>query len=564
MFRGRISGRSSRALLLGTAMAVFLIAGACGGGDDGGRSQGIVTTTVQDEGKPTPGGSVSMALEAESTGWQPCVDSHSEAGTMVMMAIYDPLVARADSGEEEPYLAESVTPNDDLTKWTVKLRPGVTFHDGTKLTAAVLKDNFDNGTKAAGSRCAGAAEPITSVEVVDDLTATYALKSPFSPFPSLLSGPIGWPFSPANAKARGEDVSANPVGTGPFVFTSWQRDSSLVVQKNPTYWRDGLPYLDQITFKPIPDEDARLAAVAAGDVDIMHTLRQETVRKARDLGSSVNQFEFIGNNTGSTIINVNAPPVDDKRVRQAWAWALNQPDLIATLGGEGISPAATSFFSKDSPWYSDKAAAGYPSNDQAKGKALIDAYKNDPNRSDGKRPGEPVIVTYKCPPDPTLITLAQVYQSQAAAVGIELQLEQVEQATHINNAIGRPPFTSANYQMNCWRLGGQGDPDALLFTSYSDPDGNAANVTNFSSAEVVALLKQGRESADFEKRYEAYEKLHLIFNEEVPQTYTGNTAMSVVARPGVKGVATWKLPGGSDGVGVEASVVRFFNVWLAG
>ena len=105
---------------------------------------------------------------------------------------------------------------------------------------------------------------------------------------------------------------------------SWQRDSNLVVEKNEDYWRDGLPYLDGITFRPIPDEDTRISSLQSGDIDVLQTLRQSSVARARDL-DGVDNYEYLGNNSGGSIINSSIPPFDDVRVRQALATASTSP-----------------------------------------------------------------------------------------------------------------------------------------------------------------------------------------------------------------------------------------------
>jgi peptide/nickel transport system substrate-binding protein len=564
------SGPRSQASLLAKLLAILalisLVAAACGGGDDdnedAGNEPGIVEGEEEEEaGDPVMGGTLNYGVEAESAGWQPCVDSHSESGTIVMRALYDTLTARSAEGEIEPYLAESIDGSDDLKEWTVKLREGIKFHDGTDLDSAAVKANFD-AAKAPTSRCAGALAPITEMQVVDDLTVKYVLANPYGPFPELLSGAAGMIFSPANATAKGADVSANPVGAGPFKFQSWERDSKLTLVKNENYWQEGKPYLDSVVVKPIPDEDARLASLSSGEVDIMFTLRQEYVRQARDLGDEVTRLEKIGNNSGGSIFNTALAPVDDKRVRKALAHAMNQKDLIKILGGEGISPETTQFFSKDSPWYSEKVAAGYPKYDVAAAKELVEEYVNDPARSDKQPVGSPIKVVFNCPPDPTLVAVAQGYQQMAAAAGIEMELKQVEQATHINNAVGKPPYTSADYMINCWRLGGQADPDSVLFNQYSNPEGQAANVTNFTSPKVQELLKIGRESADFDTRFKAYEDLGLLFNEEVPHVWTGATAASTVFKPAVKNVNTYEFPDGETKGEMEQAVANIAQIWI--
>ncbi len=568
MSSGPRSPGAPLARLLVILALVSLVAAACGGGSkdkgeakDAGDTGIVKSDEPSDEGKPVLGGTISYGVEAESAGWQPCVDSHSESGTIVMRGIYDTLTARADDGKVQPYLAESITPNATSTEWVMKLRPNIKFSDGTPLDSAAVKANFD-AAKAPTSRCAGALTSVTSMEVVDPLTVKYVLSSPYGPFAELLSGAPGYIFSPANAAAKGADVSANPVGAGPFIFKSWERDSKLTLEKNPNYFQQGLPYLDSVIFKPIPDEDARLASLSSGEVDIAFTLRQQYVRQARDLGDAVKRYEKIGNQSGGSIFNTTVPPVDDKRVRQALAHALNQPDLIKVLGGEGISPVSTQFFSKDSPFYSEKVAAAYPKFDVAAGKALVDAYVKDPARSDKKPVGTPIKVSFNCPPDPTLVAVAQAYQQEAAAVGIEMELKQVEQATHINNAVGKPPYTSADYMINCWRLGGQADPDSILFNQYSPPEGQAANVTNFNNAEVQAQLKIGRESSDFKTRYAAYEKIGLIFDDELPHVWTGATAASTVTKPNVANFLKYKFPDGKSTGEVELAVPNIGQLWV--
>src|SRR5688572_11798884 len=155
------SGPGSRGPLAKLAIILVLLSmilAACGGGGDDKADEGeggiVKEETTEDEGKPVPGGTVTMGVEAESAGWQPCVDSHSESGTMVMRSIYDPLTARGEDGEVRPFLAESLESNPDATEWTLKVRSGVKFHDGTDLTADVLKNNFD-AAKQPTSRCFG-------------------------------------------------------------------------------------------------------------------------------------------------------------------------------------------------------------------------------------------------------------------------------------------------------------------------------------------------------------------------------------------------------------------------
>lgn len=542
--------------LLALLTTFVLVAAACGGGGDDGEDAGGTGgtgTEAEDEGDPKPGGAVTIGLEAESQGWRPCLDSNgSTPGEVVMNSLYDSYMVRTADGETVPYLAESLESNDDFTEWTLKIRSGVKFHDGTPLSADAAKQSWDQGTNGATSNCKSVAAPVKEVQVVDPTTIKFVMKEPYGPFPSVLVGSSGRPMAPSSI-ATGAD---KPVGTGPFKFKSWTRDAQLVVEKNADYWQEGVPRLDTVTFKPIPDEDARLAAVQSGEVDIMHSLRQSIVGQSRDLGDDFETYEFIGNNAGGSIINTKVAPVDDKRVRQALAYALNQEELVAVLGGEGISPTATQFFSEDSPWYSEKVAKSWPQNDPKKAKELLDEYKNDPKRSDGKKPGDPVEVTFACPPDPSLLEVAQAYQDQAQAVGFTMNLRQFDQATHIQNAL------KDDFMINCWRMGSQNDPDSEFFTGFVGVQGNPLNFTNFEDPKVTDLIKKQRATGDFDERKAIFEEIQLILNEEVPLLWTGHTATVVVTKSAVNGVASFEAPGGEKVSGIENSEMFPGFLWL--
>ncbi len=154
---------------------------------------------------------------------------------------------------------------------------------------------------------------------LDDLTVQYTLSHPTRRSPSALaSAPIGMPFDPAAAAADSSGYSLNPIGTGPFAIKSRDIDNETVVEKNPDYWRtdaDGvqLPYLDSVSFRPIPDEGTRLDALLSGTTTAMQTLRQGTIRDARNAagGDSIKLIEFQGNSTGGGMYNTAIAPFDD-------------------------------------------------------------------------------------------------------------------------------------------------------------------------------------------------------------------------------------------------------------
>lgn len=542
-------------------LAAALLVASCGGGssDDAGDggSDGEVTGAVRDvseRGEPVTGGSITVGLEAESDGWLPGRSNMANAGINVAYAVYDPLMKVNADGEVKPYLAESMEANEDFTRWTLTLRPGIEFHDGTPLDAAALKTVFDDYLKAPDSNLLGTLAGV-EMEVVDDLTVDYVLEAPNSGFPYALVLAAGWPFSPTAAAAAGEDAPSRPVGTGPFVFESWERDSRLVVSRNENYWQEGLPYLDEVVFRPIPDEDTRVSSLSTGDVDVVQSLRQSGVAELRDL-EGVDNYEHLGNNTGVTIFNTTEPPVDDLRVRRGLALAVDQDQVIEVLGGAGMVPPATQLFSPDDAYYSEAAAEAWPGYDPEAAAEELQAYVDDPQRSDGEAPGSPIRLRFDCPPDPSLNELSQLLQALWSAVGVEVELRQVEQATHISEAL------AGDYQAKCFRAGQDQDPGVVLHQILTE--GSPLNVTRFSDPAIDEALAELRATDDLAERQALVEEITMTVNESFPVVYSGQTLAVVAARESVKNIDGWTYPDGSEGGTSPQGTVMWGHVWTTG
>jgi peptide/nickel transport system substrate-binding protein len=546
---------------LGLVLAVGLVLSACASDGDTGAAQGEGTeTAAQDRsdpsGEPTAGGSIRVAVEAETVGWSPWQDTWSQPGWLVATSFYDTLASRDEDGQVRPMLAESIQPNDDFTEYTIVLREGIEFHDGEPLTAEAVAMNLEKH-REPGTSTSGAVAPIEEIVVDDERTVRLLLDQPHVSFADVLTGQSGAMVSPATVEA--ETASREPVGTGPFVFESWQRDQELVVSRNESYWRDGLPYLDEISFRPIPDEEARLQSLFSGDVDVMQSLRQSIIAQARERADEFNLYEHIGNNSGGSIYNTAVPPTDDVRVRRAIAHALNQDELIAVLGGTGISPAAHGLFTQESPWYVDELEDAWPSEDLERAQEYLDDYIDDPDRSDGESPGSPVSFAVDTPPDPSLLETAAVYQAQLERIGLQVDVNTVEQAVHIQQAIGEPPEFIGDFQAKFWRIGSENDPDWMV--NWFAP-GSPINFMNVDSDELMGALLQARRTPDFEERRELYHQAMLYFAEEVPFTLSGFTATVLATVPELYGPDTWTLPDGEVGAGHPESVTRWHEVWL--
>ena len=485
-----------------------------------------------------------------------------------MQSVFDPLVSQYQDGSYGPNIATSWESNEDYTIWTVQIQEGITFTDGTPLTAQTIADMFVVQQTGAASAGVIASANLSTVEATGDHEVTYTLSATNGPFMSVLSNPpLGFVFNPALVPAGDDDAMAaaamapTGIGTGPFIVTNRDVDNRTDMERNPNYWRvdsfgTQLPYLDSISFHPIPDEGTRLDSLTSGTVTAMQTLRQATIRDARTLAEdgSLWMFEFQGNNSGGGMFNVLVPPYDDVRVRRGLLMSSRQDAVIAALGGEGISEPATQVFAKSSPFYSEAVAEAYASYDFDAAVALLEDYINDPDRSDGKAVGEKIDVILSCPPDPTLIAATEVSQQFFEATGlVDVELTHFDQATHINMALGMGNEFRGEHEMHCWRWGSEDDPGGD--NSGSAPwETSPFNFPNWYDPEHYALLEEARTMEDIPTRAALYEQAGLIQNAAAPIWFSGGTATAIVTQAGLGGFDSWVLTDGEIGIGHPSAV----------
>jgi peptide/nickel transport system substrate-binding protein len=562
-------------------LTASLLAAACSGGDDDSGGDGaegaasalgdnVIEGAQAASSEPVTGGSITVGLESETNSYLPSIWAGSQAGINVAYTIFDPLVTRDVDNQVEPYLAESLEPNEDFTVWTLKLRPGVEFHDGTPLDADAMKTIFDDYLTVDGANTQGALRDVEAMDVVDDLTVTYTLSRPNAAFPDILAGPSGWPFSPTAAAELGDGFGDRPVGTGPFKFVSWQRDGAFVVERNDDYWQEGLPYLDEITFRPIPDEETRATSLESGDVDAVQSVRLSTfldrVRQIPDIEIALG----LSNGGGNIIFNTTEPPMDDVRIRQALAYAIDQQAVVDVVAGGAadVTELRSGFFASNSDYYSDAVAEAWPRRDVDRAQELYDEYVNDPDRSDGRSPGSPVAFTYTATNVPSLVEQATAYQGFWEELGFEVTVDPIEQSVLIQQAL------TGDYQAMNFRAGGEQDPLTTLEAAFGDPEVFITNFTNYNTEEVEEVLDTLRTTDDLEVRKAAVEELGLKLAEDVPVYWTGSDLAFIAYNDRVKGVASWVLPSlpqtddempaptGTLGDGAVPAVTFWSQVWV--
>jgi peptide/nickel transport system substrate-binding protein len=545
--------------------ALALFAAACGSKSD--SSGGTTATTgaqtnitLAATGAPQSGGAFVMGLEAESDGFNPTVNRWAISGTEVGLAVFDPLVAYDANNTAQPYLAQSLTPNADYTVWTITVRPNIKFHDGTPLNGASITTMFNAHLKSPLTRPALA--PIASVKTTGDLTSEITMSTPWVTFPNSLTSQLGMvpAASMFNPDGSGTDAGQRaPVGTGPFVFSSWEPDKSFTATKNPTYWRTGLPYLNSIEFRPIPDSGTRTSALRSGDINMMHTSDFQQVVKLRQSAKD-GQLQIVEDNGEGEedflIVNTADPQVSDVRVRKAMAQALDRKAINAAINA-GIAEDATGVFKPTSKWYVE---TDYPQYDPAAAKAAIQAYTAET----GKVPTFTIGTTN----NPLNQQQAQLIQQMFNDAGMKTEVKITEQAAFIADAV------QGNYQVNIWRQFGAVDPDgdALWWYSTNGGDGNAKggltlNIARNRDPKIDAALDQGRQSTDEATRKQAYADLQRLMATDLPYIWMNHALWAVAAGNSVRGITNGPLPDGQPslpigGAGDFGGVVRFTQTWL--
>ncbi|MFJ5335875.1 glutathione ABC transporter substrate-binding protein GsiB [Pectobacterium sp. CHL-2024] len=270
-------------------------------------------------------------------------------------------------------LADSYDVSPDGLTYTVKLHPGVKFHDGTPFNAAAVKVNLDRASNP-NSRLKryNLFKMIEKTEAVDDLTVKITLKTPFSAFVNNLAHPAAVMISPAALKQYGKDIGFHPVGTGPYRFVTWNQTDFVKVEKFNGYWKAGLPKLDSITWRPVVDNNTRAALLQTGEAQFAYPIpfEQAKVLEKNDKLALVASPSILHRYIS---MNVTQKPFDNPKVREALNYAINKEALIKVAfsgyatPAEGPLPSSIDYSVKYHPWPYDPAKArellkeaGYP------------------------------------------------------------------------------------------------------------------------------------------------------------------------------------------------------------
>lgn len=484
----------SVAVLAGTA----LIAAGCGseGGDGAGS------------GPPQSGGSIVYAINMEplsldpalcpSQGWERCEPIF---GTFLRI--------NPDTDEFEPNLALSFD-SEDGRHWTLKLRDGVKFSDGTDFDAEAVAYNWDRikdpATLSRGYTTAASME----WEVIDPLTLEITLDSPNYQLPWAMVQEMGMIGSPTAIKKAGEDVGSKPVGAGPFILKRWARDSQLELERNPNYWRKGRPYADAITIKVIPEDSQRLNALRSGEIDVNWSLLTADAKAMEEEGYQVIKRPLVGG-TG-LMFNFKDPVVRDPTLRQA-LWHAFDADQINRAIYPG-DPGTDAFLSPDHE-YRDDSLGKFPEKDLEEAQRLFDEYLAKTGQSS-------LQLTFSTYADiPALAQVSEIIQSQMQKIeGLTFEIKGME-AVALSEAV-----SADDYQVAMGATLSQ-QMDYLYRIFYS---GSSGNLANYSNPALDKALDASRESNDPKEVAEAYKVVAAELSKNPPlRTWRWQTGYLITA-----------------------------------
>jgi peptide/nickel transport system substrate-binding protein len=487
------------------AFALFVVAAfvamGCGGG---GAPQ-----------SNTPPNTLYVALESEPPELDPNLSS-AYVDRQVMASLYDKLVDIDQEGEIVPMLAKSYEVSDDGTVYTFELREGIKFHDGTPFNAEAVKFNLDRYQEKDSVRSTEV-EPIESVEVVDPMTVRVTLSEPFAPFLAVLADRAGIVASPKAIEESGGRISKNPVGTGPFKFVERVTGDHITVEKNPNYWRDGLPKIDKIIYRGIEDENVQYQNLQSGELDLIDSIPLVEFRDLQESGE-YNVSIRPGLGYQGIWLNVTQPPFDNKALRQAVYRLVDREAIVqAALRNVGGTPG-NSPFGEQSWAYSEESDA-YPPRSVEEAKALLEEG------------GEPdgFSFTLKIDPSPINQQIGQIIQNNLKPAGIEVKLEQLEFGTLLEDS------TSGDFEALYLGWSGRIDPDLNIY-DFTVTNGDF-NDSGYSNPEVDRLLGEARSTSDRDRRKELYVQVMEILHEDVPYIYLfhNNQTTDFAMQPTVQG-----------------------------
>jgi peptide/nickel transport system substrate-binding protein len=429
--------------------------------------------------------------------------ARSFVGRVVFAGLCDKLFDIDEKLNIVPQLATSYEWSADGKALTMKLRQGVTFHDGEKFDAAAVKYNIERHKTLAGSNRRGELAPVTTVDVIDPATVRLNLSAPFAPLVAQLTDRAGMMVSPKAAQAEGEKFASHPVCSGPYKFVERVPQDRIVLERYANYWNKDAIHFDKVIYTPIPDATVRLANLRSGQLDFIERVApsdMEKIRAEKKLKTaSITEIGYQGItiNVGKSDKAKASPLGRDPRVREAFELSLDRNGLVqvvmdneAIVGNQWVPPTNT--------WYAKNVPI--PKRDIARAKQLL------------KEAGVPN-------PSFTLLTttasdaqrIALVVQAMAREAGFDVKIQTSEFATSLNMA------DKGDFEAYVLAWSGRPDPDGNLYSF--DVCKQPLNYAGYCDAETDKLINDSRQARDPAQRKKIFEQVAARVLKDRPIVY---------------------------------------------
>ncbi|WP_182349576.1 ABC transporter substrate-binding protein [Tomitella gaofuii] len=484
-----------------------------------------------DGGEPAIGGTLSVAMPTNITSLDPAdhQDGGASGGTE-MAAIYD-LLMRYDTELKEyrPQLAQSLDSNADNTVWTLNLREGAEFSDGTAVDAAAVQWSINRYLEKKGTHAGVWKATVANIAISDASTIVFTLQKPWSDFPRMLTTGPGMIVAPSSMSTG----AFTPVGAGAYKVEKFAPHNELVLAANPNYW-GGRPFLDKLRFPVISGEQAKLDTLYSGGIQAAFLTDPQIVDKA--MGSGLKGYAYT-TNMGFVLLlnNRDGRPTSDERVRKAVAAAID-PRVVYQRAFNGHGLPGGDMFQDWSQWHTNSVAAGYDPN---RAKMLLAEAKDD--GYDGK-------LTFLGEDGPSYERVTLAVQTLLENVGFTVD---VVNSTS-NSDLARHVYVDRDYDVAFWGYNVlEGSPFVRLYSNLHSE--SESNLLGYKSPEMDALLEDLQTASNDNDKKSVISSIQSLVNETAP----------MIPLSAVKSFIAWD----SNVYGVEASadgIMLFDKAWLAG
>jgi ABC-type transport system substrate-binding protein len=485
-------------LALGTAAAVGLL--LCG--------------SVQAAETPKRGGVLRIGHSTQVQGFDPFTISRPNFATgSVSSLMWQRSYQPTWDGKWLPFTTVNRTISDDGLSAQWHMRKDQKFSNGEPVTAHAVAAHWNRMLDPRRNQAfAKYLSMVKEFVVIDDYTFETRYNYPYPP--AYLAGRtnsfLGQVMPSDYVEKMGKEVNRKPIGTGPYMITDWKESSTVTLARNPHYWDKSKQYVDKIIFKQIPNMQARMNALKAGDIDVAVSMLEKQAAAAKKEGE-FDVLVYPASGAAVTYMNTAKAPMDDIRVRRAMAHAVDR-SVVKKVIYAGQREMATDLWGPTSDWQCKDV--GYPDYDPEKAKALLKEY------------GKPVKFTLTTSTTAIGLLAAQLYQSFWQKVGMEVEFRQVQVGPQYIGEVVR-----GQYDLAFWRIPDLIDPDYQVYTPFFSTSGG--NFTKTKNPTIDKSLTAGRRSRDIAKRRQAYCDFMKEMNQHMSVLLGGRTTYFVIARKGV-------------------------------